>query len=168
MPSNNSWGAIQTRFEYNDQFSSLFVLNGDATLYALTNTEVESFIFLYNPDKNIWKTGGDDDPFPRWGVCGVTDGHHLYIIGGTSVVDHTIKGTAKVKRYDPSADSWEEVSDMNERRNDAFGAAMNGKIYVAGGMQEDRESWSVLNTSEVYNPSSNEWHLIPSLNVPRY
>jgi len=168
MPSNNSWGAIQTRFKHNEQFSSLLVLNGDATLYALTNTEDDSTIFLYNPDKNIWKIGRDGDPFLRWGVCGVTDGHHLYIIGGTSFVDETIKATAKVKKYDPSADSWEEVSDMNEGRHDAFGAAMNGKIYVAGGMQEDRESWSVLNTSEVYNPSSNEWQLMPSLNIPRY
>lgn len=37
---------------------------------------------------------------------------------------------------------------MNEARQDAFGAAVNGKIYVAGGK-----------TCEVYNPSTNEQHL---------
>ena len=38
-PSNNSWGAVQTRFKYDEQFSSLLVLNGEATLYAFTNAE---------------------------------------------------------------------------------------------------------------------------------
>lgn len=47
---------------------------------------------------------------------------------------------------------------MNEAREDAFGATMNGKIYVAVGK-----------TCEVYNPSTNEWQLITTaLNVPRH
>ena len=37
MPFTNSWGAIQTGFNYDEQFSSLSVLNGCSDLYALTN-----------------------------------------------------------------------------------------------------------------------------------
>ena len=57
---------------------------------------------------------------------------------------------------------------MNEARHDAFGAAMNGKIYVAGGYQKKDQTDLVISTCEVYSPSTNQWQLMPSLNVPRY
>jgi len=168
MPSNNSWGAIQTRFKYNEQFSSLLVLNGDMTLYALTNTEAvpENTIFTYNPVENKWDMLYD--PLDRWGACGVTDGHYLYIMGGTNKEDEEINAIAKVEKIDPSEYIREEVAVMNEARHDAFGAAMNGKIYVAGGLQKNGPHYTVLNTCEVYTPSTNEWQLMPSFNKPRY
>ena len=68
-------------------------------------------------------------------------------------------------RYDPSADDheWEDVAPINQARYNACGAAMNGKVYIAGGSQ----GRAVLNTCEVYNPLTNEWQLMPSLKVPR-
>ena len=63
IPSTNSWGAIQTNFKYSEQFSSVLVLNGFSTLYALTNTETvpENTIYAYNPDENArWKVQGDN------------------------------------------------------------------------------------------------------------
>jgi len=167
MPFNNSWGAIQTRFKYDEQFSSLFVLNGDATLYAFTNTEAvpENTIFKYNPVKNEWDKG---QALMRWGACSVSDGHYLYIMGGTNRGEKEINATVVVEKVDPNADGMEDVAPMNEARHDAFGAAMNGKIYVAGGLQENGPFYTVLNTCEVYNPSTDEWQLIPSLNVSRY
>ena len=57
---------------------------------------------------------------------------------------------------------------MNETRHDAFGAAMNGKIYVAGGLQKNEQIFTALKTGEVYNPSTDEWQVIPSLKVPRH
>ena len=99
----------------------------------------------------------------------MTDGYHLYIIGGTNRIDSTVNATTKVERFHPSGVSLEEVASLNEARHDAFGAAMNGKIYVAGGIgKEEQICCRVLNTCEMYNPTTNEWHLMPSLNVPRH
>jgi len=170
MSSNNSWGAIQTNFAYYEQFSSLLVLNDDSTLYVLTNTEdaPENTIFAYNPVKNEWKIVGNET-LDRWGACGVTDGHHLYIMGGTDNdngsdnEDREINAIAKVERIDPCKYSREEIAAMNEARHDAFGAAMNGKIYVAGGLQKSGPFHIVLNTCEVYDPPTNEWQLMPDL-----
>lgn len=53
---------------------------------------------------------------------------------------------------------------MNEGRYNAFGTAMNGKIYVAGGKQ----SSLVLKTCEMYDPATNEWQMMPSLDVLRH
>ena len=51
------------------------------------------------------------------------------VFGGTSL--------STTYRFDPSADEheWEEVAPINQARYNAFGAAMNGKVYIAGGSQ---------------------------------
>ena len=99
----------------------------------------------------------------------MADGCHFYVIGGTDPYNSAkVKGTVIVERFDPSTESLEEVAPLNEARHDAFGAAMNGKIYVAGGIQKKEQICRVLNSCEMYNPTTNEWHLMPCLNVLRH
>ncbi|XP_068684090.1 kelch-like protein 3 [Montipora foliosa] len=168
MPTINSWGAIQTKFQHREEFSSLFVLNGHSSLYVLTNTETapENTIYTYNLDENMWDIL--DNILDRWGACGVADAHYIYIIGGTHNDTKNITATTKVEKIKPGENVWEELAPMIKARHNAFGAAMNGKIYVAGGMQENGHMYTVLSTCEVYNPSTNEWQILPSLNVPRH
>ena len=73
-----------------------------------------------------------------------------------------------MERFNPSNESVEEVAPLNEARHDAFGAVMNDKIYVAGGIQMREQRCRLLNTCEVYDPSTNEWHLMAELCVPRH
>ena len=172
MPSTNSWGAIQTKFEYGDEkFTGLFVLDDNKGLWILTNCDYSSYIYEYNPNKNIWT--GSFRCLRQVGACFVTDGHCIFIIGGSLSVNEKITTTSEVQKIIPSDETEDgevkfiEVAPMNETRHDAFGAAMNGKIYVAGGKPCYKNS-RVLASCEVYDPSTNEWQVMPSLNVPRY
>ncbi|XP_015758866.1 PREDICTED: kelch-like protein 3 [Acropora digitifera] len=176
MPSTNSWGTIQTKFEYdNEEFVALFVLDDNKGLWIITNNESDhdSYICEYNPDKNIWV--GSYRELGRWGACFVTDGHCIFIIGGTFTENEKITAKTEVQKIIPCDETedgkleFKEVAPMNEARHDAFGAAMNGKIYVAGGKQRDENLLSerVLASCEVYDPSTDEWQVMPSLNVPR-
>ena len=83
-------------------------------------------------------------------------------------MDAVAAGNTKVERFNPSNESVEEVAPLNEARHDAFGAVMNDKIYVAGGIQMREQRCRLLNTCEVYDPSTNEWHLMADLCVPRH
>ena len=181
MPSTNSWGAIQTKFKYgNEKFTGLFVLDDNKGWWILTESERDSYIYEYNPDKNIWV--GSYRELGRFGACFVTDGHCIFIIGGTfsSPLSRTknITATTEVKKIIPAEATengeaeFKEVAPMNEARHDAFGAAMNGKIYVAGGKYWEGNAFipreEDLASCEVYDPLTNEWQLMPSLYVPRY
>ena len=108
---------------------------------------------LKKPDVNLFDS------------CVVSDEQYVYLIGGKSKY---FGGTSlsATYRFDPSADDheWEAVAPINQARYNAFGAAMNGKVYIAGGRDDENEA---LNTCEVYNPLTNEWQLMPSLKVPR-
>ena len=166
MPSTNTWGAIQSE-SFCGKLCSLLKFDKHKILYAVLERSLRSCgVYHYDPVKSEWKNFVDEEKFQLYGACGVTDGCHLYVIGGSKSDDWPALpiGSTKVVRIDPEDGNCEEVAFMNEARHDAFGAAMNGKIYVGGGRQKKR----TLRTCEMYDPLTDEWQVMPSLNVPRH
>ena len=167
VPSTNLWCSFQSGFEYDEQFCSVSAVSSYSFLYVLTYAGQNPYIYTYNIDTNNWNML-DNETFNRWGVCVVSQGHKIYLVGGTNTGDSVAAGIAKVERFNPSDESFEEVAPLNEARHDAFGEAMNGKIYVAGGIQTRGQRSRLLNTCEVYDPSTNEWQLMASLRIPHH
>ena len=66
------------------------------------------------------------------------------------------------ERFDTVENKWEEIANMQQERQCAFGVATEGKIFLAGGM---RQEFSWLKTCEMHNISTNEWQFIGSLNA---
>ena len=167
MPSTNTWGAIQSE-SFCGKLCSLLKLDKHKILYAVLERSLKSCgVYHYDPVKSEWKNFVDEEKLQLFGACGVTDGCHLYVIGGSKRDDWPAAlplGSTKVVRIDPEDGNHEEVASMNEARHDAFGAAMNGKIYVGGGRQKKR----TLRTCEMYDLLTDEWQVMPSLNVPRH
>ena len=158
IPATNSWGAFQVE---SSSFTNTAVLK--EYLYATAEALDSDEIYRYNPENGCC----NDLKKPATNlcyICFVTDEKYIYLIGGKS---HYLRGTALSTTYrcDPSADDhgWEEVAPINQARYNAFGAAMNDKVYIAGGCQGQE----ALKTCEVYNPLTDEWQLMPSLKVPR-
>ena len=167
VPSTNLWCSFQSGFEYDEQFCSVSAVSGYSFFNALTYAGHSPYMYTYDINTNNWNMQ-EDTPINRWGVCAISQGHHIYIIGGTNTEDDVAAGNTKVERFNPSNESVEEVAPLNEARHDAFGAVMNDKIYVAGGIQMREQRCRLLNTCEVYDPSTNEWHLMAELCVPRH
>ena len=167
VPSTNLWCSFQSGFAYDEQFCSVSAVRGYSFLNALTYAGQRPYMYTYDINTNNWNML-EDTPINRWGVCVISQGHHIYIIGGTNSGDDVAAGNTKVETFNPSNESVEEVAPLNEARHDAFGAAMNDKIYVAGGIQMIEQRCRLLNTCEVYDPSTNEWHLMAELCVPRH
>ena len=167
VPSTNLWYSFQSGFKYDEKFCSVSAGSGHSFVNVLTFAEQLPYMYTYDINTNNWKMQRET-PISRWGVCAISQGHHIYIIGGTNSSDRIPAGNTKVERFNPSNESVEEVAPLNEARHDAFGAVMNDKIYVAGGIQMREQRCRLLNTCEVYDPSTNEWHLIADLCVPRH
>ncbi|XP_068729488.1 kelch-like protein 3 [Montipora capricornis] len=132
----------------------------DGCIYALCG----STIILYKLDEGSCKAVADP-PTGRYGACLVSDKRHLYLVGGFDLGESQEFKT--VERFDPILATWEEIAAMNEGRWNAFGAAMNGKIYIAGGINESGGLRRVLKSCEVYDPSTNEWQVLSNLKVCR-
>ena len=66
--------------------------------------------------------------------CVASAGSYLYVFGEPP---ETRKYVVKVERYDTVVKKWEEIADMLEERDDAFGEATEDKIFVAGGKHRE-------------------------------
>src|SRR6188474_18001 len=137
----------------------------------------------YDPATDSWKSL---PPLPtkRGSAVAVEAGGKIYTIGGATTMEgrvtddsrgrleskdpfFTAFGAARVlsvnEVYDPATNKWETRQPMSVPRNHAFGAAVNGKIYVIGGRTGHGFILTATNTDvvEEYNPVSDRW------NVPR-
>jgi N-acetylneuraminic acid mutarotase len=145
-----------------------FVVPKDATIPVGGAWEPINDAWEYNPATDSWKSLA---PLPtkRGSAVATEAGGKIYVIGGATTVDgskdsyFTFFGPAKVlatnEVYDPATNKWESREAMSVPRNHAFGATVNGKIYVIGGRIGHALILTASNTDvvEEYDPVSNMW-----------
>ena len=158
-PAFNGWSTID------ESINSTMVAVVGGGLYAVEpkrRVTTETIIKKYNMEACVWQTIHSSAKGYRDESCIVAAGSHLYVFGGKS--PETKKYVKKAERFDTVEKKWEEIADMQQEKGCAFGAATQGKIFIAGGKNRSGE---MSKTCEMYNISTNEWQLIGSLNVYR-
>ena len=154
-PVVNGWSTLDIAWPTN-----VAVVSGE--IYAIevnTSTKI-STIKRYDFERCSWQRVLSSHEGCREESCVVAGGNHLYVCGGWLEGD----AVTKAERFDTAGNKWEEIANMQQKRENAVGVATEGKIFVAGGSQC---SQTYLNTCEMFNVSTNEWQFIGSLNVSR-
>ena len=122
-------------------------LNLQFTLVSATNKET------------FWTTGADM-PTNRSSISGVALNGKIYIIGGGDVLNSkfpiigNLGMTDKVEVYDPEMNRWDSVAALPQPLDHVASAAYDGKIYVVGGFDKDRNPTNKL---YIYDPNEDEW-----------
>jgi N-acetylneuraminic acid mutarotase len=125
-------------------------------------------VWEYDPAADSWKSVA---PLPtkRGSAVAVEVAGKIYVIGGATTVAgskdpfFTFFGPSLVlttnEVFDPATNKWESRKPMSVARNHAYGAAVNGKIYVIGGRTGHAFILSATNTDvvEEYSPVSDMW-----------
>lgn len=118
---------------------------------------------VYNPIKDCWHPIRPMN-HKRCGLELVTLGDSIYAVG-----DWSDKFRMKsIERYDIVRGEWlEDVPDMQDARSGVGVAALNGSIYVIGGMIMDFSHLGETNKVERYDPLTNNWTDCAPLHQPR-
>ena len=177
---SNCWTSMP--LEEQRTFHELFVTNGDE-IYALVSTqrvvrsrgwcgnapyvsraEIVSFhITKYKPEANSWEDVSTfDGSIIRPGSCFVSKDNFIYFLGGRAI--HGDEAVTDADRYDLRTNKWEKISNTQEPRYGAAGAAVGGKIFIVGGWNDITEHKSC----EMFNETTNEWQFVASLNKGRF
>jgi len=161
-PSSDSW-ATKDGMIHRRVAATVGAVNGK--LYAFGGTDLDagglssSAIDEYDPQLNVW---APRTPLPAKGRVGATgavvDGV-LYVVGGL-LPDEYVWAIADVWAYSPISDSWTTRAPMPAARASACCGVINGEIYVIGGNDAARLTFSTL---YIYNPSSNTWRKGPAM-----
>ena len=93
----------------------------------------------------------------------LADEQFLYIVGGT--LDWGESAVCTTNRFDPINNKLEELADINRARYNASGAAMNGKVFIAGGQSSGK---TMVQSTEAFDPSSNDWQCMTNLTLPHF
>ena len=169
-PATNEWSSETSMLEARSRHTGTLLPNGkilviggrDNNGFAITSAE------LYDPITGTWSlTGSMHTPRADHTAILLNDGRVL-VTGGQSVgdgLDNPIEKTAET--YDPMTGEWTAVEKMSTAR---FGhtATMlpNGSVLVVGGAGPALDGVYTVR-SEIFNPVTNKWRNVDSLNTPR-
>ncbi len=143
----------------------IHVLGGFAapSLGNLASLLVSNAVEVYDPGSDQWTTAA---PLPtRLHHAGAASiGGHVYVVGGFTTSFLSLwTPVATAYRYDPSADTWEELAPMPTARGALALAALGGKLYAVGGIGNDGNTSAV----EMYDPTTQSWSAKASLPTAR-
>ena len=128
--------------------------------------KIQPKFLKYNLKSNSWKSLPFSFLAGKHGVCAVALNKHIYVVGGYGGNLHQQVPLNDAARFDTENNRWEVIATIQEARSFACGAAVNGKVYIAGGMGAGRNRLR-FKSCEVYDEMTNEWCFIASLTVPR-
>ena len=101
---------------------------------------------------------------PRAWFAAVTCDNAIYAIGGQCGPDVETR-TNTVEKFNPDQKQWVYVSRMNVERCGHAACAINGKIYVVGGLDKNNQS---VHTIECYTPLLNAWNIVGETHYDLY
>ena len=137
------------------------VLNGRIyVIGGLSSGQSVNTVERFDRESNSWEQVADlpaGEPLNHVGVAAVGD--RLFVIGG---LGPSFSPVNTVFSYDPATGSWNRESDMPRARGAMGVAALDGKIYAAGGAPNARR-----NDFAVYDPSTDTWTILPNMPTPR-
>ncbi|XP_068676387.1 kelch-like protein 2 [Montipora foliosa] len=144
-----------------DSWSSLNdfrVLGGEVVvkgqMYRIASSGNQVTVAKYNVGVQTWQNVHSSQMEWRHEACVLSANNSIFVIGGKKEC-YDRDAVSKVEKFDTVHKKWEEVADLQKARCNAFGVALHGKIYVAGG--------GFSRSCEVYSISSNEWQVIVDL-----
>ncbi len=84
----------------------------------------------------------------------VADGTYVYSVGG--IIDGLTKSDA-LQRYNPTSNTWQQMTPMPLPVYATSACAMQGKIYVAGGVHDYPNGRDLQRTIYIYSIAANNW-----------
>jgi len=144
------------------QEASVAALNGQ--VYVVGGSTVPdrvNDVLVYDPASHTWSSRA---PYP-----GVTRDHigiaavngYLYLLGGLTA--WPAPSVSTLQRYDPSSNTWIDRAPLPLARGAMGVAALDGKIYAAGGLRDG----VAVNDFAVYDPRIDGWQILPPLPTAR-
>jgi hypothetical protein len=168
--SNKTWLPAQLNMPFTQQYceaemvGDLVVIVGD---WYRNSNPVEyptGRVQIYNITNNTWFNGTPMPSNNERGLGGMAeDGGYLYYAGGVRNSAGT-DATNRTYRYDPVADHWDRMADMNQPRASFELINYHGQLYAMGGFQ-GTQSWNraALDYVERYDPATDTWSNLSSL-----
>jgi len=115
-------------------------------------------VFEYDPAGDRW-TRKKDMPIKVHHQAQIPLNGKLYVFGGCLQGISGEGGTQNAWEWDPVADTWKALAQMDRKRCSAVAEQVDGKIYLIGGLEpmENGKGTRVTGLNQMYDPATNTW-----------
>jgi N-acetylneuraminic acid mutarotase len=142
----------------------LYVMGGNDSSSTVSTMD------MFDPNSGQWVSKNSMSTDRGLAAC-VSIGGKIYVIGGMRFVgiSYDYTGLRTVEVYDTNSGTWTQLADMPTARWGHSAGALNGKIYVFGGVSGAGHSgWIPYSSVEVYNPQTDTWTTKSNMPTNRY
>ncbi len=115
------------------------------------DTELDS-VEVFDPATSVWDTLAPM-PTPRSSASAAVIDGKLYVVGGEDKRHPSRPVYDVLEVYDPATDTWTQKASMPTRRAGPGTAAVDGKLYVFGGLRVNL----FFDVLEIYDPATDTW-----------
>jgi len=139
-------------------------LNGKIYIVGGINTETSTYpttALVFDRSSGVWSQIPLLNNKTRAMHSSCIVGNKLYVVGGSTSSD-----TKSLDMFDPNTGQWISKNPMPTERGLAACAAIDGKIYVIGGIQNYQ--YDGLKTVEVYDTNTGNWTQLTDMPTKRW
>lgn len=138
----------------------VYAIGGADPAVSSTNPHL-STVEAYDPATNRWSAKAAL-PTARSGLAATAVNGIIYVIGGDNAIApspsaNVFKPLTTVEAYDPAGNTWTTKAPMATARERFALAAVDGVIYVFGGMVPDGTFVKRTASVEAYDTAANTW-----------
>jgi N-acetylneuraminic acid mutarotase len=144
----NSW---TTKSPMPQAISGIKAAVANGKIYVMT-ADVN---YEYDPVADNW-TAKTPMPTARYGFGIAVCQDKIYVIGGENRTYGYVNYLSTNEVYDPLTDTWETKKPMPTSRYELEANAVNGRIYLIGGITDNYRSIHTA-VNEVYDPTTDSW-----------
>jgi N-acetylneuraminic acid mutarotase len=132
----------------------LYVIGGSTSPF----TGMVATAQTYDPSTGLWASLPPmPTPTPRGGATAQVIGGQIYVVGGLGADGGSV---ATVEVFDPVANVWSTAPSLQQARDNAGSAAIDGRLYVFGGRLRNANGTTpngTLDSTEMYDPAFGTW-----------
>jgi N-acetylneuraminic acid mutarotase len=148
----------------------IYLFGGDYCYEGQEEPNVYDVVEAYNPATDSWRQV-TNMPNNLFRPAVATVGDKAYVIGGGLLDANRISD--EVWTFDFQTEQWDtnscESLPDNRARGFAYSSAaptINGKIFLIGGGEGNEENHWPSKKVDIYDTTTNTWHIVPSLPLP--
>lgn len=120
----------------------------------------------YDPEQDNWLSK-ENCPSKTGQMASCVLNDKLYVFGGYIFPDYTPNELIrKVYTYKVSSDSWDSAASMPNTHIEGDAIALNGKIYVIGGIWAYLQEDHIGGKLDMYDPATDTWTQLADMLVP--
>lgn len=142
------------------QYDGLIWIVGAFKNNNFPNEDPAENVYIYNPSLNFWIKGPEIPMEARRGGAGlIVKNNKFYIVGGNTK-GHNGGFSKRFDKYDPLANTWEQLTDAPRERDHFAAAIIDNKLYAASGRKSGGVGGvfsPVISEVDVYDFATSSW-----------